>query len=477
MNIRETKWWVTASNTFRRFTFGHKKMRSYTLFRHQSIYLSALCLCLAACTTTRPISQRQVKTLHQLVAESPVFSKSFTGFLLSDPATQQTLYSQDADKYFTPASNTKIFTLYTATQFLGDSLPLLNYKLKGDSLFFWGTGNPAFLHHHLPSDEQALSFLQQHQGPLIYSDHNFRDEHFGPGWAWDDYTYAFQAEKSGLPLYGNVVLFSRDSIDTTPSVDVSPNYFKQQLQTDTSLYEAAPYFRREATNNQFKHNRSALTSPAYQIEKPFITHAELVAQLLADTLKRAVQWRTLTAVEAMNSLSLQAPFPDTIYQLLMKDSDNFVAEQLLLMSADRQVGFLQTDTLIERAKEELYAEAPDELLWYDGSGLTRYNMFTPRTVVFVLQKLWEKFPKEWLFSVFPGGGEAGTISEWYGNDKEPYVYAKTGTLRNKHCLSGYLLTDSGKTLIFSFMHNNFPTGSAPMKEEMAKVLWWIKQTL
>lgn len=475
--MRETKWFVKTSEASKRYAHTDVKRIFHQLLRYRNQGLVALCLCLAACTSTRPITKQNVKTLHQLVAESPVFSNSFTGFMLYDPATGHILYSQHADKYFTPASNTKIFTLYTATQFLGDSLPLLNYQLKADSLFFWGTGNPSFLHHHLPQDDRALSFLKQHQGPLIYSDHNFRDKHFGPGWAWDDYTYAFQTEKSSLPLFGNVVLFSRDSTDTSPSMEVSPSYFKQAIAPDPSFYEAAPYFRREASHNHFTHNQLALSATEYQIEKPFITSPELVARLLADTLKRPVEWRTLRDVEILDKLSLQVPFPDTIYQLLMKESDNFTAEQLLLMCSDRKLGFLQTDTLIQLAKKELYADAPDELLWYDGSGLTRYNMFTPRTVVHVLQKLWKTFPEHWLFSIFPGGGEAGTISEWYGNGKEAYVYAKTGTLRNKHCLGGYLLTDSGKTLIFSFMHNNFPTGSSPLKEEMEKVLLWIKQSL
>lgn len=430
-----------------------------------------------ACSVTRPIPNRQVKVLDHLILDSPVFSKSFTGFLLYDPASKNTLYSQNADKYFTPASNTKIFTLYTATQYLRDSLPLLNYKLIGDSLYFWGTGNPAFLHHYLPQNNRVLSFLQQHEGPLFYSAHNFQDEHFGSGWAWDDYTYAFQAEKSPFPIYGNIVHFHKDSLVRRSQIQVTPPFFNETLQPNPSFYEESPYFLRQATSNKFEHNQKALSEVGYDIDKPFITSPQLLSQLLADTLKRTVQLAQLPTKALLNGESLQVPFPDTLYQLLMKDSDNFVAEQLILMCADRQLGLIQTDTLIRQAKQELFAEAPDELLWYDGSGLTRYNMFTPRTIVFVLEKLLAENTRKWLYSIFPGGGQAGTISEWYGNADQAFIYAKTGTLRNKHCLSGYLLTDSGKTLIFSFMHNNFPTGSSPLKEEMEKVLLWIKQTL
>ncbi len=436
-----------------------------------------LCLCLMGCSSAKVLNKGNAKTLDALITESAVFSKSFTGFMLYDPATKTTLYSQDADKYFTPASNTKIFTLYTSTQFLGDSLPILNYQISGDSLFFWGTGNPVFLHPYLPQNDRIINLLKQHEGPLFYSSHNYRDEHFGPGWAWDDFTYAFQAEKSPFPIHGNVVRFSRDSLQTTNSITVAPPHFKEQLGRNPAFSEDSPYFRRKAFENQFEHNLQALNDTAYQIEKPFISSPKVIAQLLSDTLGRSVGLSSRTGKGLEDGKTLYIPFPDTIYQLLMKDSDNFIAEQLLLMCADQQLGFIETTPLIDKAKQDLFADAPDELLWFDGSGLTRYNMFTPRTVVSVLEKLLHTFDREWLFSIFPGGGQAGTISKWYGNTEEPYVYAKTGTLSNKHCLSGYLLTDSGKTLIFSFMHNNFPTGSEPLKKEMEKILAWMKREL
>lgn len=397
--------------------------------------------------------------------------------MLYDPASKMTIYSQEADKYFTPASNTKIFTLYTATQFLGDSLPLLNYQLVGDSLYFWGTGNPIFLHPYLPQNGRIMNLFKQHDGPLLYSTHNYQDQRFGPGWAWDDYTYTFQAEKSSFPIYGNIATFSRDTLQPINTVVVTPSFFAQQLQRNPTFYEESPYFRRQVSRNTFEHNLLALTDTAYRIEKPFTVSPSLIAQLLKDTLQRPVELATLPTGALNQGRTLSIPFPDTLYQLLMKDSDNFVAEQLLLMAADRQLGFIETRPLIEKAKEELFVDAPDELLWRDGSGLTRYNMFTPRTVVYVLEKLYNTFEPEWLYSIFPGGGQAGTISKWYGNAGKPYVYAKTGTLSNKHCLSGYLLTDSGRTLIFSFMHNNFPTGSEPLKKEMEKVLGWIKRAL
>ncbi len=63
-----------------------------------------------------------------------------TGFMLYDLEEKKELYAFQEKQYFTPASNTKIFTLYTSLKVLGDSIPSLRYVEKGDSLIFKGTG-------------------------------------------------------------------------------------------------------------------------------------------------------------------------------------------------------------------------------------------------------------------------------------------------------------------------------------------------
>src|SRR5687767_6714697 len=76
------------------------------------------------------------RRLHKVIATSSVFSSHFTGFALYDLSKQQMVYTRQADKYFIPASNTKLFTLYTSLQLLGDSIPALQYTIKNDSLIF-----------------------------------------------------------------------------------------------------------------------------------------------------------------------------------------------------------------------------------------------------------------------------------------------------------------------------------------------------
>ena len=94
----------------------------------------------------------------------------------------------------------------------------------------------------------------------------------------------------------------------------------------------------------------------------------------------------------------------------------------------------------------------------------------------MLLKLWREQPHERILSLFPAGGISGTISDWYaGKDGKPYVFAKTGGMGGVQCLSGYVVCNSGKVLIFSFMHNNFVGGSRDWKLEMQRLLEQIHE--
>ncbi|MEN0002919.1 MAG: D-alanyl-D-alanine carboxypeptidase [Bacteroidota bacterium] len=416
------------------------------------------------CTTTTPLSRKHQKQLDQLIAQNKRFNQQFTGFALYDPSTQQFLYQKDADKYFTPASNTKIFTLYTTLQLLGDSLPALQYQAQGDSLVFWGTGNPLLLNARFEGPDIALDFLRKQEKQLYYCPDNMEDPHFGAGWAWDDAPYAYQTAKAALPLYNNQVHLVHDTL--TGKMRAEPPFFERFLQLDASLSPGRPQTRRASVGNTIYYNQNADTNRVVDRYLPFDYSPALAASLLSDTLRRYV---SIGCTAPTQRITLSTPLPDTLLRRLMLPSDNFTAEQLLLMVAAKYLDTLSTDRAIAFAKMQLFADSPDELVWRDGSGLSRYNLFTPRSMIYVLEKLYQSVPKERLFSLFPTGGKTGTIRKWYGGTP-PYVFAKTGTMSNKHCLSGYLIGKSGKVYLFSFMHNHYVGSSRPLKVEMERVL-------
>lgn len=441
----------------------------------QGLLLWGLLLGLLAQAQDRD-QQKHLDVLGLMLAQSEVFQAESMGFALYDIATGKYWLERDADKYYTPASNTKIFTLYTALKVLGDSLPAYRYAEAGDSLIIWGTGNPLLLHPDLPQDPLAWARLQDTSFQLFLSTHHREEERFGPGWAWDDYRYDFQAERSSFPLYGNLAQFYR--LRTREGFAAQPPYFQTRIAYGPEMDNARPAIVREEHRNRFQYNDGALSGFPFSRDIPFRTSLALAAELLSDTLGRPVGLVDLRQLPPLAVYTQLSPLPDTLYRRLMQDSDNFLAEQLLLACSERLFGRQSAADAIRYAQDSLLASTPSPLLWRDGSGMSRYNLFTPKSVVEALRLLHRDYPEEWLFSIFPAGGRSGTLHQHYAGPRgKPYVFAKTGTLSNKHCLSGYLRTDSGRTLIFSFMHNNYVGGTARIKSEMEQVLGYVRGRL
>lgn len=423
-------------------------------------------------------SAGKVSPLQAMFDSSKVFSGNFTGFTLYDPATDSVLYAQNEDKYFTPASNTKLFTFFTGLKMLPDSIPAIQYAIRGDSLIFRGTGAPSFLHPDF-GNLDIYDFLKNSDKQLYYTDEHFDDELLGPGWSWSDFNYYYSAEKSPFPIYGNVVRVTVEEIklqqiasDST-GLKVSPAFFRARI--DSPRYEKErPLIAREFFNNDYKYFPKSDTI-SYTIDRPFHYTPELITEMLSDTLDKPVTYLNTKFPDDYKTL-YSIPV-DTVYKRMLQPSDNFIAEQLLLVAASEMGEPLNARTVIDSMKENHLKDMPDEPQWVDGSGLSRYNMFTPRSMIWLLQQINSEFLIDQdLFALMPAGGESGTIRNWYGapDEGEPYVFAKTGTLSNNHCLSGFVITESGRKLLFSFMNNHYVSSSSVVKQEMEQVLRHIR---
>ncbi|MEM8966330.1 MAG: D-alanyl-D-alanine carboxypeptidase [Bacteroidota bacterium] len=421
---------------------------------------------IVACATRPGVHSRELRSL---IDESPVFQRSFTGFALYDAEQDEIIYEYQSDKYFTPASNTKIFTLYAGLKLLGDSIPALQYRRENNSLVFTGTGDPTFLHPDIESidttyQQQIYRFLRENNDKLVYTERPTTDNYFGPGWAWGDYNYYYSSEKSVFPIYANVVRFQFQAGIVKPLT--YPQYFTSFVQGFADDSQSS-YLRRDQHQNAFYYGTKADTL-AFTRDVPFIQSTPLVLNLLQDTLQRRVN-HLLDYTGNMTDTLYSLPV-DSVYQRMMQNSDNFIAEQLLLVCSSTQ-DTLSSEWAIDYVTENFLSDLPDEPIWVDGSGLSRYNLQTPRSILALLRKVDDELSDERIKTIFPAGGVSGTIENWYANpDGEPYVFAKTGTLSNKHALSGFLFTHSGKKLIFSFMHNNYITSSSVLKVEMEQVL-------
>ncbi|WP_221407811.1 D-alanyl-D-alanine carboxypeptidase/D-alanyl-D-alanine-endopeptidase [Reichenbachiella faecimaris] len=406
--------------------------------------------------------------MNKSLSQSPLFDSHLTGFALYDPSDSTFLYTWNEDKYFTPASNTKLLTFYAGLTLMRDSVPGLQYVIRGDSLFFTGTGDPTFLHPDF-EEQPIFEMLKDTSYSLHYVKPKFKDEPFAPGWSWEDYEYYFQPERTAFPIYGNTIRYVYDSAQN--GFSVQPSFFADFADIrEIDSEKLSPY--RLINTNIFSFAPDTARS-AYKNSVPFKTSDELTVTLLEDTLKRKVHW-----VESFDFESSKLAYSRSsmeLFAFMLKRSDNLVAEQILYLCATEMRMPLSADPIRSFTQEENLKIYPKPPIWKDGSGLSRYNLVTPKSMVAVMNYIYTKMSLDQMKQVLSIGGVDGTLKNWYKPraGEPPYVFAKTGTLSNNHNLTGIIHTRSGKDLFFSFMNNNYASSSRPVKLEMEKVMQLI----
>ncbi|MCE7063108.1 D-alanyl-D-alanine carboxypeptidase/D-alanyl-D-alanine-endopeptidase [Dyadobacter sp. CY343] len=408
---------------------------------------------LSGCSVSRYINKE--------IKNSPVLGQQHTGVSISNLSEGKELASYQSNKYFTPASNTKLFSFYAGLCALGDSIPGLEYLEWGELLIIRGTGDPSLLHPDLPPSK-VIDFLKSRKEPIFFTPYNFENKRFGSGWAWSDYNDYYQAEVTPMPIYGNIARFKGGASQFT----VSPGRWKQALVFDS----LASGIEREEFFNIFHHSKLGVPQGLEQ-DVPVRMTDQLTVQLLSDTLKKEVKLINIPLdieLQRINSIP-----SDSLYTRMMQVSDNMMAEQLMLLYASASGLPLNTEKAIAHAIEHHLKDLPDKPIWKDGSGLSRYNLFTPRSIVALLQKIYVKMPQEKLFKILPSGGQSGTLKNLF-KDSTPFIYAKTGSLSNVYNLSGFLVSKKGKVLVFSFMNNGFTRPGSEVRKEVERILTGVR---
>ena len=387
---------------------------------------------------------------------SDFYSTQFTGFYLYDPITKEEIYNYNGNKFFIPASNTNIFTLYTAMKMLNDSIPAFKYQLIGDELHIEGTGDPTFLHPKY-KNTRALDFLKNNGSKIVFHWNNFDEESFLPGWTWDDFRKDYAPERSQFPIHENLVSISKNG----SSIKTFPTYFEELTE-----------IREMPEPRNFYDNKFYISNKKRTEKVPFIVNETVIEKSLSQILGKPVDMVKTPMVN--NPKVFYSQKSDDVYREMMENSDNFLAEHLLILASSTLPGKLSASETITYSKRYLLNDLKQQPEWFDGSGLSRYNLFTPQSFAQVLGKMYNEFPEQRLFSIFPIGGKTGTIKNRYKDSAQPYIYAKTGTLNNNVTLSGYLKTKSGRTLIFSLMNNNSIKDLSWIRNENEKLLRMIR---
>ncbi len=223
---------------------------------------------------------------------------------------------------------------------------------------------------------------------------------------------------------------------------------------------------------------------------PFITNGmKSAAELLPDTIGKPVYifrppkpvadiskgWHT--AIYPLPPDSINSRPADSVFIPMMHRSDNFFAEQTLLMVSQQRLRYMNDEDVIKSLLDSILngplADLPQKPSWVDGSGLSRFNLFSPRDFVSVLIKLKNEFGMDRMKKILPTGG-SGTLKNYYRADSG-YVFVKTGSLTGVLCLSGYIYTNKNHLLEFSILINNHNGGTSAIRRAVETYVEYLRK--
>lgn len=417
---------------------------------------------LFSCSTKLDLITEEVNT-------SKIFDQSFIGLMLKDLGSNEVLLEINSDRFFTPASNTKVLTAYTALQILADSLPLFRVKSLPDSTIIWGTGFPLLYFHNYP-DSTLPRFIAQSRTPVYWSQSNNQQSRFGVGWMWDDYPTYYQSEISPLPVYGNVIELRLDSASRT---FVTHPTLHDATFTKLERETSRPRFYRKEQSNDFEYILPYRFS-SDTLLRPLTISDNLVKNWLHELSGKTVG---LTSYHNLDeSVTVYGSNLDSLLKGMLQESNNFLAEQILMLVSHELFDSLDIRRVIEYANDSLFSTFPDPPRWEDGSGLSRYNLVSPRFMIALIEDMRRQIGAPRFNNMMSVNGMAGTLKSRL-TDLRARIFAKTGTLSNNHSVSGVLITDSGREIAFSFMLNHYRKPTSAMRAEMDRFLRRMIQEL
>lgn len=399
------------------------------------------------------------------------------GICVYDPVQAVYIYNYQGNKYFTPASNTKLFSLYAGLKYLGDSLVGMRYLVTDTALLVFPSGDPTFLHPSYPS-QPVIDLMRRTRKKIWLADDNWQDHAQGFGWAWDDYNDDYAAERSSFPIFMNMIRWvqdrpkgnSKDPFGGSPSIYSIPDV------------DWAVNFNPDTTRKSFYVRRS-LNQNIFEVIEGMEEHKEQYTPFITDGLTSAALLLKDTAGGTVGVQHFGSKLPaawtvlrsrpvDSLFRPMMYNSDNFFAEQTLLMVGNEALGSMNDARTIDFLLKGVLDSLPQKPNWVDGCGLSRNDLFTPQDFVWLLNRLQREFGLARMERLLPTGG-TGTLSAYYHQDST-FIYAKTGSLSGVAALSGYLFTRSGHQLLFSVLINNYTGSGTAVRRQIEKMIHLIR---
>lgn len=422
----------------------------------------------------------------------------------------ETIYARNPDQRLLPASNMKLVTLAAAIQRLGWTYRFetivfaptapVDGRLEG-SLYVKGSGDPTLgwpTASAMPTLRQWARTLRAQgvvriEGDLVGDADALGADRLGDSWSWDDLPYGYAAPYAGLTFHENtvaVVLTPGRALGEPARIDVEPAGSGLHVSHDvmTVAQDGGVQVR---VDRPLGTNALRITGHVPLGSAPIVRYAAVpdppLFFLQAFRLALAaegIEVRGHTRVGRGPDASGQAgahpvrvvhhsaPLADIAVRF-MKVSQNLYGEALLHALAPDPTATLASRRVVVNESLAALGIVPVDLQVSDGSGLSRRNFVTPRTLVALLQAMSSPAHREAFRRTLPIAGVDGTLERRLaGTACAGRVQAKTGTLSHARGLSGYLETATGRTVVFSVLANNYlqPTSDIDAHVDRALLL-------
>jgi serine-type D-Ala-D-Ala carboxypeptidase/endopeptidase (penicillin-binding protein 4) len=410
----------------------------------------------------------------------------------------------EGGRQYIPASNMKLLTSGAAVSVLGPDFEFRTEIVRdGDRLIVRGSGDPGLGDPELLSkmqlsveqmlDKLALSIKDAGVAgvrEVVVDDRVFDREFVHRDWPPEQLFRAYCAEVSGVNFHGNVLnVFVRPGrgAGSEPVARTEPRApwivleerakTVSQGATELGLERLRQPFTFRLTGNV----RTPLDFPAQvTVRDP----ATMFGRLLADAVMRAgisatpgvpPPARLVDPAEQLGEGPVVAAVRTPISVALTRcnqDSDNLYAESLLKAAGHAvtgQPGSWGNGTAVVRmqVKDRIGGEFAASLVAADGSGLSRSNRVTPRTLTRWLEAMGkdQRVGPAFIESL-PKIGEGTLERRFRAKKPDNEVRGKSGFIRQVRSLSGYVTdTSSGRRIAFSVLVNQIPPGADTRAKE------------
>ncbi|HVY38020.1 MAG TPA: D-alanyl-D-alanine carboxypeptidase/D-alanyl-D-alanine-endopeptidase [Polyangia bacterium] len=444
------------------------------------------------------------------VFKAPALAKAKISAVVLEADSGKTLYARDDKTPLNAASNVKIVTTAAALSLLGPEYrwrttvaavgpasgpPLpAGGEVSGD-LYFRGSGDPTLSTEDLSTIVGELVGLGLHKvrGSLVVDDSLFEGGYVPPAYEQKNDSTASRTAASAASLDGNVVgvtVIPGPAAGSAARIVVDPPspYFTIAGRVVTAA--GGPAAPAVDTKEDGAHTRVNVAGRVRLGADPRTIYRRVAnpSLFLGQTLRQMLDRRGITIAggvrvgtapsQGLRVLAAHDSAPlAVVVQDLNKRSNNFAAEQLLrTMGAEiggRPGSWDKGLKAVARYLNGIGIKAGTYQM-NNGSGLYDSNRFSATQIATILRAASHDFriSAEFLASLAIAGTD-GTIAHRMGATlAERYVRAKTGTLANVSCLSGFAGSPGHLPLVFSILVNDVanPNDARRAQDRIAEIL-------